>query len=80
MARKIVCGICGKFPDCPQLKDEVWLAIAEPDELLCLEHAENRLGRHIAPDDLGECPANSYALKLHERQKAVDKLKKGLAA
>lgn len=68
MMRDIVCQICGKFPDCPQLRDEVWAQIAGPHGLLCLEHAEERLGRHIEPEDLGVCPANRYALTLAERQ------------
>jgi hypothetical protein len=67
MMRKIECKICHRPPDCPQLKDDVWALIGKPDELLCLQHAEEKLGRHIAPEDLSECPANTYALALAER-------------
>lgn len=65
--REIECKVCGRFPDCPQLKNEVWAQIAKPNELLCLVHAEENLGRHIVPDDLGICPANAYALTLAKR-------------
>ncbi len=66
--REIVCKVCSKFPDAPQLRDDVWAKIAKPDDLLCLHHAEEALGRHIEPEDLGVCPANAFALKLAERR------------
>lgn len=66
--RKIECKICGRPPTCPQLKDDVWALIAKHDELLCLEDAEKKLGRHIQPDDLAPCPANEYALALADRK------------
>lgn len=69
MARKIECKVCRKVPDCPQVKDDVWAQIGQPDDLLCLEHAEEALGRHIVPEDLASCPANSYALELAKRNK-----------
>ena len=79
---KFRCKVCQRNAfDCPQLKDEVWLTIAEPHDFLCLEHAEQLLGRHITPDDLAPCPANAYAKALAKRLKKkrpVDK--KGLAA
>lgn len=61
------CSECGEFPDCPQLKDEVWATIAKPNELLCIEHAEDRLRRTIEPEDLQECPANAFTLLLAKR-------------
>lgn len=67
LERKFECADCGAVPDCPQLKNEVWYRIAGPDDLLCLGHAEARLGRDIVPGDLADCAANSYALKLAER-------------
>lgn len=65
--RKIECQECQAVPDCPQLKNEVWYQIAGERDLLCLKHAEARLGREIVPDDLAPCPANTYALTLAER-------------
>ncbi len=67
--RKFACDDCGTPPDCPQLIDEVWYLVSDATGLLCIKHAEERLGRHIQPADLVDCPANAYALTLAERQK-----------
>lgn len=63
-----ICEDCGRFPDCPQLTNEVWYQIGGPDTLLCLRHAEMRLEREIEPEDLEDCPANAYTLTLAKRK------------
>lgn len=65
--RTFVCAECGAPPDCPQLNDEVWAQIAGPRDLLCITHAEAKLGREIQPEDLRVCPANAFSLLLAHR-------------
>lgn len=61
--KSYTCSKCARPPDCPQLKDDVWAKISSPDDILCLRHAEEALGREIDVFDLAQCPANTFALR-----------------
>jgi len=69
MSEPFSCRVCGDLAlDCPQRKDEVWETIAEKTDFLCLDHAEELLGRPINVSDLAPCPANEYAVRLHQQR------------
>ena len=58
---------CEAAPDAPMLKDEVWNTISHKKGILCIKHAEQKLGRQIHIKDLRECVANNYTFLLYDR-------------
>lgn len=67
------CDQCTCKPDCPMLKDEVWLIIAGPRDLLCIYCTERLLGRRLTVDDLLECVGNAFTFYLEDVRNGVDK-------
>ena len=65
--RNFVCEQCGKVPNAPMLKDEVWEKIADRRSLLCIACTEERLRRRITIDDLLACPANDFTVLVQMR-------------
>lgn len=53
--RKYICADCEDKPTCPQLLDEVWLSVADKNELLCISCVEKRLGFGLKLDHLEKC-------------------------
>lgn len=64
-ARGLKCVDGDHFPDCPQLKMEVWREAAGIDGvpcMLCMPCTERRLGRELRVEDLADCPANAFPI------------------
>lgn len=72
--RRYICDEegCDLAPCCPMLHDELWATISTPNGLLCIKHAEARLGREIEVTDLNDSLANAFTFKLYDRLKAHD--------
>ena len=67
MRREFKCMDCRKECDSPQYKDSIWLPVAGPKELLCIQCFEIRLGRRIVFEDLEDCPLTRIIIKTYER-------------
>lgn len=79
MARtKFLCMDCGvdtgKIGEHYMLKDEVWNLIHDSNKgMLCIEHAEKRLGRKLIPTDFNAshvnrpAPGKNFSQRLTER-------------
>lgn len=57
---------CKNAPDAPMMKHEVWGTISHRQGLLCIEHAQERLGRRITMDDLMPSLVNQFTLYLQD--------------
>lgn len=66
-SRKFICEDCGKSPNAPMLKHEVWEAIADKRTILCIRCTEQRLNRQIVMGDLLPCLGNDWGLALAKR-------------
>jgi hypothetical protein len=65
--RSFICKDCGKGPNCPMLKDEVWGRIGGVKVLLCIKCAETRLKRRITLKDLQPCYGNDWGVIIAKR-------------
>ena len=68
-SRMFICQGCGKFPDAPILKDELWRSLEL--QFLCIACLERHLGREITVSDLKPCSANAATILLVERAHAA---------
>lgn len=71
MNDRILCQLCGDFPDAPMLKDEIWNRMGGK-KLLCFECAEHLLKRELRLTDLLDCAAN-YATFVMVRRAMKEK-------
>ena len=69
------CGDCGGSPwPAFVVLDELWLAVCEKPELLCLSCFEKRLGRDVFLSDLKECEITRtmrLGVELYRRQRGI---------